>query len=243
MSRKRSQETSLAKKVRSAVRDRPAGEHVLNVVKAGLASFPAGASIASLLTDYIPSQRHKRLEEFVERLGNDLKRLSDRIDADYVKSESFAPMVEQCLRGVADQPQQEKREAFRAILLNSAIDSSTSSDEKDFYLALVKDLTGLHLRILSFLVSPRRYLQSIGRTPESMTEGRSFDVIMQNVFYPVPLDVIRSAFGDLHRRGLVNTDEGVFSTMTSSQGLALVGEGTRVTAFGLRFIQFCTVPQ
>lgn len=68
-------------------------------------------------------------------------------------------------------------------------------------------------------------------------------MIMQNVFYPVPLEVARSAFGDLSRRGLVSTDEGIFSTMTSSHGLGLVGEGTRVTPLGRKFIQFCAVPQ
>lgn len=171
MTRKRTEQTSVLKKVRSAASERPAGEHMLNLLKAGLASFPVGASIASLLTDSIPSQRLKGLDEFVNDLAKDLNRLSDRMDADYVKSESFAPMLEQCLRGVADYPQQEKREAFHAILLNSAIDRTTSSDEKDFYLALVKDLTALHLRILSFLAGPSRYLQSIGRTPQSMTEG------------------------------------------------------------------------
>jgi hypothetical protein len=48
---------------------RPISEHILNILKAGLSAAPFAGSIASLLTDYIPSSRARRLEEFTENYG------------------------------------------------------------------------------------------------------------------------------------------------------------------------------
>ena len=69
----------LARNIEKAA-SRNAAEHLLNALKAALASFPVGSSIASLMTDYIPTMKQRRMEEFVERLANDLKALQDRVD-------------------------------------------------------------------------------------------------------------------------------------------------------------------
>jgi len=54
-------------------------------------------------------------------------------------------------------------------------------------------------------------------------------------------EVMESTFGDLHQYGLVNTDKSIFMTMTSGQGLQLLGD--RLTDIGKGFVMFCTVPQ
>ena len=54
-------------------------------------------------------------------------------------------------------------------------------------------------------------------------------------------EVVKSAFGDLHQAGLINTDKSIFATMTSAQGLQLLGG--RVSDLGNRFIHFCMVPK
>ena len=46
-----------------------AAEHILNILKAGLATAPFCGGIASLMTDYIPSGRTTRLEAFVKGAG------------------------------------------------------------------------------------------------------------------------------------------------------------------------------
>lgn len=47
-------------------------EHLVNVLKAALATAPFCGGIASLMTDYIPSRRVKRLEQFAAQVGQDL---------------------------------------------------------------------------------------------------------------------------------------------------------------------------
>jgi hypothetical protein len=216
----------------------PAVEHLLNIIKAGLATAPFTGGIASLMTDYIPSRKQKRLEEFTEQLAANLERLQNRINEDTILTDEFAFLFEQSFRGAAENYQAEKLEAFRGILINAAIGTSLSSDEQEYFLGLVNTLSALHIRIVSFMAAPQRYLAARGIPADRIQGGFS-------QFFPVALpgiqlEVIKSAFGDLYQAGLINTDKTIFASMTSSQGLSLLGD--RVSELGKRFISFCTVP-
>lgn len=213
-------------------------ELIVNVFKAVLATVPFGGGIASLMTDYIPSSRLKRLEEFANKTAEDLKNHADEVDETYLKTDDFAFVFEKCFRGAAENPQKEKLNAFRGVLVNSTIRSDIAEEEKEYFLNMTNTLTALHIRILKFMAEPLSYLEAAGIPPNQIRGGFS-------QFFPVAipgieLGVIRSAFGDLHRMGLTNTDQGIFTTMTSGQGLDLLGR--RVSQFGERFIHFITSP-
>jgi len=216
----------------------PGTEHVLNIIKAALASFPVGASIASLMTDYIPNSKFRRLEEFIFRIADDLRRLGNRIEQKYIRTDEFAYMFEQSFRGVGENYQQEKIDAFRGILLNSAIRQDIIQDEKEFFLSLVNNLSVLHIRILKFLASPNEYIQEIGIEPNSMQGG--FRDMFRILMPELDTSIIESAFGDLFGLGLISTPKTIFHSMTSGSGLRLFGD--RVADLGRRFIDFCRVP-
>jgi hypothetical protein len=213
-------------------------EHVLNIIKAGLATAPFTGGIASLMTDYIPSRKQKRLEEFAQQVAADLERLQDRIDKDTILTDEFAFLFEQTFRGVAENYQAEKFEAFRGILINAAIGTNLASDEQEYFLSLVNNLSVLHIRILSFMAGPQRYLDA-RRIPGDHIRG-GFSQFFPIVIPGVHVEVIKNAFGDLYQAGLITTDKTIFATMTSSHGLDLLGD--RVSELGKRFISFCTVP-
>jgi hypothetical protein len=231
------EERSLARRVGRAVSSNP-GEHILNVLKAGLATAPFCGGIASLLSDYIPSSKMHRLEQFAERLAEDLDRLQDRVNESIILTDEFAFLFEKCFRGVAENYQSEKLESFRNILVNSAIGVDLSEDEKEFFLNLVTTLSVLHIRILKFMAQPLQYLEIHGIPPDRIRGG--FSQFFPLAIPGVDLEVIKSAFGDLHQYGFINTDKTIFSTMTSGQGLALLGN--RVSELGRRFVEFCTRP-
>ena len=52
----------------------PAQEHILNLFKAGLSTAPFCGEFATLISDYIPSQRQVRFEEFILSLSEDLEK-------------------------------------------------------------------------------------------------------------------------------------------------------------------------
>jgi hypothetical protein len=231
-------ENRYLKRVEKLIANSGTAENILNVFKAILSTAPFCGGIASLITDYIPSARAQRLEGFAAQTADDLRKLSERVDAEYIMTDDFAFMFEKCFRGVAENPQQEKIDAFRGILVNSAIRKDYSEEEKEYFVNLVNSLSVLHIRILRFLHNPVDYLHATG-IPQDRIQG-GFERFMPVAIPGVGVSVIRSAFGDLYRFGLIKADQSIFSTMTSAQGMRLI-EGI-VSDLSERFIQFCISP-
>lgn len=226
------------KKVKNLPMTSGVTEAILNIFKATLATAPFCGGIASLINDYIPSARFQRLEAFAQQIADDLLELSDRVNKSYIQTDDFAFLFEKSFRGVAENPQAEKINAFRGILINSAVRDDYSEEEKEYFITLVNAFSVLHIRILRFMAYPKRYLSDSGISENRITGG--FSAFFQVAIPGVSSSVIESAFGDLHQYGLINTDKTIFHTMTSGQGLHLLGN--RVSDFGHRFIQFCISP-
>ncbi len=231
-------ESALAKWEKAKAGGRPVAEHIVNLIKAGLAGAPFTGAIASLINDYIPTARAQRLEAFAEEVASDLHELQDRVNEEFIRTDDFAFMFEKCFRGAAENPQREKLEAFRGILVNSAIRRDLSEEEREYFLNLAMSLSALHIRILRFMARPKEYLASMG-IPEARIMG-GFKQFFPVAIPGVQLEVIESAFADLYRYRLINTDHSIFQTMTSGQGLQLLGN--RVTDLGQRFMGFCISP-
>ena len=100
-----SNDYALEKWQRFKAEGRSIAEHILNIIKAGLSATPFARAIASLLTDYIPTARAQRLEQFVEQIAEDLYRSQNQVDAKYLKTEDFAFMFEKSFRAVAENSQ------------------------------------------------------------------------------------------------------------------------------------------
>ncbi len=239
MNNQQSDESALEKWERQKAEGQSFAEHILNIIKAGLSAAPFAGAIASLMTDYIPNAKAKRLEEFAEQIAKDLYDLQDSVNAEYLQTDDFAFMFEQSFRAVAEHPQKEKLEAFRGILVNSATIKGYTEEEKEYFLNLAMNLSTLHIRILKFMAIPEKYLEEAGIPKEKISGG--FGNFFPVAIPGVSLEVIRSAFGELHRYGFTNTTESIFGTMTAGQGLDLL-KG-RVTELGNRFIRFCTSPK
>jgi hypothetical protein len=214
-------------------------DRILIIFKAALASTPLAGCFSSLISDFIPSGRLHRVEQFVKQVAVELNEMKENVSIDYILTDEFAYIFEKAMRGAAENYQAEKLEAFRGILVNASVDFKASVEEKEFYINLVNNLTALHLRILRFLHEPENYLERAGIDLNSIQGGFS-------QFFPVAIpgikiEVIRSAFDDLYRYGLINTDKSIFTTMTSGQGLPLLGQ--RLSPFGKSFIGFCISPK
>jgi len=103
---------------------------------------------------------------------------------------------------------------------------------------LANNLSVVQLRILMFMTEPRRYLAAAGIDDRRITGG--FADMFRTVLPGMDSDLVKSAFGDLYQSGLISTDKTIFGTMTSAQGLQLLGD--RVTPLGHRFMRFVKTP-
>ena len=68
------------KKVEGHLRKSGATEHIISIFKAVLATAPCTGGIASLLSDYIPSQRQLRLEDFAYNVADELDKLKAEVN-------------------------------------------------------------------------------------------------------------------------------------------------------------------
>ncbi len=226
------------KKFENKLRDSKYPDHILSGIKAILAGFPGTGAISSLITDYIPSQRELKLAQFTENIASDLSKLEDRINQDYIKTDEYAFIFEKCFKGAVENYQKEKVIAFRAILVNSLIDFEKTQIEKEYYLNLINNLSLLHIQILTFMASPKTYLEYNGLENSLVSGG--FSNFFPKVIPNANIEIIKLAFKDLNNYGFLNTDSGIFHTMTSSQGWDLLGD--RVSKNGREFIDFITLP-
>jgi len=127
----------------------PQMEHGVNVLKAALSAIPFGGIFSSLISDYMPKTKMERLLKFIGKLGEDLARFKREIDEKYIKTDKFSYLLEKTLKAVIENYQEEKMACFRAILVNSLRNKSTSQERKEFFLNLVDNLTVTNLSILA----------------------------------------------------------------------------------------------
>jgi len=214
------------------------GHHLLTIMKAVLASTPFCGGIASLMSDYIPSRRVKRLEDFARQVAEDLNAVMEAAQAERLETDEYAFIFERCFLGASQFPQEEKIRAFRAILVNSILPTDLRQDEQEYFLSLAERLSPLHLRMIRFMSDPAGYLVAAGISKNEIRGG--FSTFFPVALPGVDLQVIKATFADLHTFGFTTTSPDIFHTMTSGQGLELLGD--RLTPLAKSFASFCTSP-
>lgn len=225
------------KKIEDHLRKSGTTEHLINIFKAGLATAPCTGGIASLISDYIPSQRQLRLEEFANNVAQDLDKFKREVNEEFILTDEFAFIFEKCFKGALENYQLEKINAFKAILVNSLTNNDLKQNEKEYYLNLVQNLSILHIQILTFMATPNEFLKYNNIEESKITGG--FEIFFPVVIPDVSLNIIKLAFQDLYNYGFLNTNSGIFATMTASKGWNLLGD--RVTDTGRKFIKFITL--
>lgn len=213
--------------------------HVVNVVKAAISAIPIiGGPISSLVNDYIPNKKLKRLLDFTKHLSKNIERFKDEIDEEFVKTDEFAYLFEQTYKLVLENYQKEKLDSLLALLVNSLRCRDLKADTMEYYLKKIETLSPLHLGLLRFLSFPVDCFAELGIKPEDIKD-HGFSRTLQAYFRDVPPDVLKGVFGDLHQMGFTNTDRSIFGTLTAGSGVDIISG--RVSSLGKDFMKFCTL--
>ena len=111
---------------------KPASEHALAVIKAGLNAVPVvGGSIASLIGDYIPTATQRNVQETLESLRRRIEFLGNRIDVEVINREEFAEVFKSAYLVIVRTHQSAKLRA--AVLLVSNVLLREGDPEKLSY--------------------------------------------------------------------------------------------------------------
>lgn len=214
-------------------------DHTLSAVKAAVNLIPyAGGPLGSLLSDYLPNSVEKRKTEFLEKLGKELEAVQDRLRTDVVFREYFISTFMQSFRRALENHQEEKVSAFRAIIVNMAIDQNPQEDEVAAFISITDRLTPLHIKLLKILADPQAIIDSNESAKsrfESVYMG-GINTLFELLLPEYPTDLVGIALYDLYVSGLQNTERG--GVTMSKIGIA----SKRTTAFGDKYLQYITLP-
>lgn len=232
-------ETSIIQKFEKNLQNSPKFDTILSLFKSLLNLSKIGAPISVLISDFIPTRRFLRLETFAEELADEFKKIEDKINVEFITTDEFAFLFEQCFKAASENYHEEKISAFKAIIINSTIDQSIIQVEKEFFLNLTNQLTNLHIKILTFLHDAHDYIIRQNIT-ENQLQGGGYRYFLPIVFPDIDFDTIKIVVDDLNNYGLTSLKSSDFGVITMSSGLQLMGN-KRTTTFGEKYLNFITL--
>jgi hypothetical protein len=197
-----------------------------------------GGSALELFNAVIAPPIERRRNDWLNKLAERVQALEQRGRvrvADLANNDEFVSAVMQATAAAVRNHQQEKIEALRNAVLNTALGQSPEDAKRELFLAFVDQFTVLHLRVL-------KDLSAFG-PPESQSNAAKTRIgeIAELAMKRLPALRDQSALAetvveDLCRRGLLN--------YWPDGDVAYVPRGCRqVSPFGEEFLQFITEPQ
>lgn len=218
------------------------GDVAHTIVRAGLSAVPVvGGPAAELFSAIIVPPLTKRRDEWVESIGRELQELEKKVEGFEIESlsrnETFVTIVMHATQIAIRNHQQEKLQALRNAVVNTALGIDIDDDLKQTFLEYVDTLTPSHLRVLEFLNNPRDYGERHAVKYGSYMTGGVSTILVE----AIPELKDRREFydqlvKDLHARGLVNVDENDIHVTTSETGMF----ASRTTETGRKFLAFVT---
>lgn len=219
-----------------------AGDKAHALAKAGIGSLPlVGAAATELFEMLIAPPLERRRQEWMEAVAEGLRSLEQehRIDFEQLKdNENFIDMVMQASQVAMRNSHQEKREALRNAVLNSALPYPVDETRQKMFLNLVDMFTFWHIRILKLLSNPMQWFQEQNREPPEYHITGSLSQMLTTAYPELAQqrELYDQIAKELYDRGLVNTN-GLHTMMTRSGVYA-----ERSTELGRKFIAFISEP-
>jgi hypothetical protein len=213
------------------------GEHVVNALKALFNAVPiVGGSVASLMDDYIPTTRDKRMQEFAQAVADEFERVGERIDGSKIDTDEFAYMFTKVFQDVSRDYQKEKLSAYRNILVNSLLVDVPAALQES-YLHRVEALTSLHIRVLSYLALSVDEVESMLASRGMQTNSLSATL---TTLVGIDKHTLQAVVHDLDMQGITHGMSSALGAMMTAHGaMSLQG---RLSYFGQGFVAFISRP-
>ena len=198
----------------------------------------AGGPIQVAFENIFTSPLEKRKDAWLNQLAGAINEVQDRVSEltpeKLAENDAFVTVVMQASQIAIRNHQQVKLEALRNIVLNAALPNPPHEDEQLVFLNLIDQFTSWHIRVLSFLNDPIRWVELNNLSKPNWEMGSIANVLEQ---YMPDLrgkrDMYDQIIFDLQNHGLLTQGHFLHGLMTGS-GLA----SSRTTALGRRFITF-----
>lgn len=198
-------------------------EHLKNASVAAVSMIPLlGSPLSVLMDKYIPDFIEQRRMNLLNTLEKDLRELQDKITPEKLGSEEFSSVFIKSFHRAMEEHLQEKRDAFRYIILNTAISKNSEFDEITLFLRFVSDLTVDQIKILKFLQS----------NTAIKNNEHGLLIVMVETWPDADPDYVRACVTELLRDNLISSNP----EDKEKQGQHYL------TGLGKRFIEYISKP-
>jgi hypothetical protein len=219
------------------------GDIAHSVAKGIISAIPyAGGPLAVLFEEVFQKPLDKRRAAWLNTLADAIKELQEKVGDisldNLASNDMFITATIQASQVAQKTHQQEKLEALRNAVQNSVLPSAPEEDLQLLFLRYIDELTPWHLRVLSLLDSPEKWLNANGKPLPGWGSGGVSNLIE----YAFPdLKGKRAFYGllvaDLQARGMLEHGSILNSTMT---GIGIIQ--SRTTPMGKQFLNFISKP-
>lgn len=131
------------------------------VAKSLISTIPVlGSAVTSIWSDVRASQakrKEERLEVFYGNLREDLLKIGNRLNNEYINKADFLDIFESTANYIINERTQDKRTLFENIFINSMTAKDCDFDKTEKYLRMVDQMDNLELLILRVLDNPLEY--------------------------------------------------------------------------------------
>lgn len=216
------------------------GDFSYDAGQAILGAIPAWGPICSyIFGKLVQSPTEERRVKWMNEIGIRLAKIEAET-AGFIASletnDSFLDMLYQASNIAIRNSQQNKLNALKNAVINSALNEVLSYSIKQNYINLIDQLTPLHLQILVLLNNPRKHYKD-NNIDTSIYVSVSLRSVILDAFPELhgQLPTIVLFVQDLYRLGLLNTNDVTDITTTPFE--------PRTSALGKMFILFISEPK
>lgn len=189
-------------------------EHIQNILKAWIQAIPViWWPLWSLMSDYLPDYKYKRLINFINNLSEKIEKTDIKIEEEYIKSEEFWYLFEKILKNVSIEYRKEKLEIYKDLLLNFCIKTNINADEKEYILSIINDLERIHVIVFSAFINDK-ILESWGYV-------NTISWVLNPIFRNLWIEEVlwKSALKDLENKWIIKSTYENINTMLSRRPL------------------------
>ncbi len=211
------------------------GEKMHRGTRIALGLFPVvGGAMVEIFGSVVESPLTKRRWETMAQVGEVINELLEKkvvTEEGLQQNEAFVSTVAEVCAISLRNHQQEKLDALKNAVRNSALPSCPSDDYRQMFLNFVDVCTVTHIRLLQLFNDPKGWFANKGTILPNWSMGGLSSVIDLGLPDLVGHNEIRdSIWKDLYQRGLVTTDglnttmsgDGMLSKRTSPLGVKLI---------------------
>ena len=215
---------------------REVGRAIVSAIPA--AGGPLQVAFENIFTSPIEKRKEAWLNQLADVINEVQKRVSEITPERLAENDAFVTVVMQASQVAIRNHQQAKLEALRNAVLNAALPNPPHEDEQMIFLRLIDQLTPWHLRVLSVLNDPIRWMERNNIHNPGWGMGGASTVLEHCL---PDLQGQRETYDqivlDLQGQGLLGQGQSLHVMMTGSGMVA-----SRTTERGRRFIKFITAP-